>query len=191
MFFCKKCGFSNNYTKDVKNKKTNTSTNYEGIAKIFEKFMQGEEIVENDLKQIKGSQLLKDDKYDVMNKKDQRKFMSVIKNINKNFFVDHADEDNNDNTNIAYYICKYCNFQEPIDPGTIIYTKKYNTNMYDIDDYSYLVYSNTLARTKNYICKNKKCDTHNDINLREAVITKNESDRIIYVCCVCKISMFE
>lgn len=194
MFFCKKCGYSNNYTKDTISKKSNETKKYEEVTNIFEKYMGNEELTEEDIENIMPIQLLQDERYDRMNKKDQRKFMMAVKNVDKKFFADDSENDENDSEqNVAYFICKYCNFTDPIKPGTVIFSKQYNLDSRistEIEDYSHIIHSRILPRTKNYICKNIICDTHKNIDSREAVITKNNADRVIYVCTVCKLGMF-
>ena len=115
--------------------------------------------------------------------------MSQIKAIDSAFFVTEATEDlkgKKIGSNVAYFICKFCKNHKPIQPGTQIYSKNYNTVVsVENDDYTYAIYDYTLARTKNYICKNKKCETHRDDSLKEAVLTKNITDQIVYVCCHC------
>lgn len=190
MFFCRKCGFTNNYVKDNIHRKATGGETHENVSNVFTKFTNGEELNEEDLEGVQGKQLSRDDRFDNMNKKDQRKFMSAIKNVDKGFFAEDSTE--SDYGNIAHHICRSCNFSEPIKTGTVIYTRRYGseTGTSEMEDYSHLIHSNILPRSKNYECKNPKCETHNDINLREAVITKNSKDRTVYVCCVCQMAFF-
>jgi len=194
MYFCKKCNYRYGYVKDVKNKQFGGKNANDNINLIFEKFANREPISADDLADVTGAELLKDDKYDKMNKKDQRMFVTVIKKIDKNFFVESAEESeqNLESTNIAYFACEYCNYHEPMTAGTVLYTKNYNNDIgIDTEDYSMMCHNYSLPRTRNYICHNKKCETHKNIDIREAVLTKNKADRIIYVCCVCSTNWVE
>jgi len=190
MFFCNKCGYLYNYSKGNKHTQIGGESRNNASSNIINKFKNQETIVEDDLANTSGQEILNSDRFDMLNKKEQRKIISLIKEIDKNFFDvnDDVDPDKSENNNSAYFICKSCNNTKLITAGTVVYSKKFNIDAStDVENYEYLVYDNTLARTKNYICKNLKCETHTDINLREAVITKTKNDRVVYVCTVCKI----
>ena len=123
-----------------------------------------------------------------MNKKEQRRLISNFKQIDKQFFADNNPSvpDDKIGVNAAFFICRYCKNYRPIEPGTLIFTKKYNAGSNnDSGDNPLLVHDQTLARTKNYFCHNKKCKTHTDPGLKEAVLTKNELDQMVYVCTQC------
>lgn len=186
MFFCNECRYLFNITKDVKGKqlggKINTSLN-----SFFEKYKKNESIDTDDLKNIKIKDIVNDERYESMNKKDQKKLISFLKEIDKEFIV-NEDDKNSSNKNKAYFICKFCKNDRLIEPGTLIYSRKYGSiNTVESEDYSYVVYDNTLARTKNYICHNPSCETHENPDLREAVLLKNSLYQIIYVCVACKV----
>ena len=186
MFFCEKCRYLFNVTKDVKSKQIGGKIN-EALTIVFDKYANGEKITEKDLKKLKGKDILEDQRFEDMNKKDQRKLISTIKAIDKNFFMEEEPESEEKiGSNIAFFICKFCKNYKPIKPGTIIYSKNYNSsNISEAYDYSYAIYDQTLAHTKNYICKNSKCETHKNINLKEAVLVKNATDQLVYICTQC------
>ena len=183
MFFCDKCQYMFNITKDVKRKQIGGKIN-KALNNVFDKILKMEKISEEDLNNIQGKDLVDDERFETMNKRDQRKIISMVKSINKNFFVE--DEEVKIGSNIAYFICRFCKNYKPITPGTLIYSKSYNTNRdNEIEDYSYAIYDSTLSRTRNYICRNEKCPTHKNSEDQEAVLTKNSLDQIVYVCTVC------
>ena len=187
MFFCEKCRYMFNITKDIKNKQMGGKIN-NALTVIFNKFDANEKINEKNLVKLKGTDLIEDERFDKLNKKDQKKLMSIIKAIDRNFFVEEkSEEPKKIGDNSAYLICKFCKNHKPIKPATLIYSKNYNIATIETEDYAYACYDNTLARTRNYICKNPKCETHlsgND-SLKEAVVTKNATDQVVYVCCHC------
>ena len=184
MFFCEKCRYLFNVTKDVKSKQIGGAIN-EALTNIFDKIKNNEPLTESDLVEIKGKDLVADERFEIMNKKDQRKIISMVKAIDKSFFVEQ-ETSNKVPTNIAYFICKYCKNFKPIKPGTLIYSKNYNiNNSAEAEDYTYAIYDQTLARTRNYICRNTKCETQQDDSIKEAVITKNANDQLVYVCTNC------
>jgi hypothetical protein len=90
----------------------------------------------------------------------------------------------------AYFICYNCGYNTNIEPGTVIYS-----NGLDImrenskENISLLCKDKTLPRTKDYICINKSCISHekSNMNLKEAIIyrLKHPSYNINYVCTLC------
>jgi hypothetical protein len=186
MFFCEKCRYLFNITKDIKSRqiggKINTS-----LTVVFNKFASNEKIEGKDLGKLKGTDLIEDERFDKLNKKDQKKLTSIVKAINKNFFDEDDDksEEKKLASNVAFFICKFCKNHKPIKPGTLIYSKNYNTATIETEDYAYTIYDNTLERTRNYICPNPKCASHSDDSTKEAVLTKNATDQVVHVCCVC------
>lgn len=186
MFFCNECRYLFNITKDIKGKQLGGKINV-SLNNLFEKYNKNEKIDSDDLKNIKIKNILNDERFEAMNKKDQKKMLSFLKDIDKEFVVDNNDEKKDPNKNTVHFICKFCKNNRLIEPGTLIYSRKYGSiNAVEAEDYSYVVYDNTLARTKNYICKNTSCETHENHDLREAVLLKNNLYQIIYVCTVCK-----
>lgn len=190
MFFCEKCRYLFNVTKDVKSKQIGGKIN-KALTNIFQKISGTEALTNDDLADVAGRHILEDDRYEAMSKKDQRKIVSLVKAVDKNFFVADggADTKGRLGTNEAYFICKYCKNYKPIEPGTLIYSKVYNaTTIGETADYTYAIYDQTLVRTRNYICKNTKCKSHTDDQVKEAVLTKNAMDQVVYVCTACTTS---
>lgn len=186
MFFCDKCRYLFNVTKDVKSKQIGGKIN-EALNIIFNKYNNNEQIQEKDLKKINGKDILDDERYENMTKKDQRKLVSLVKSIDKNFFVEQTQPvETKIGSNLAYFICKYCKNSKPIKPGTLIYSKNYNaTSSAETDDYTFAIYDQTLPRTKNYMCKNPDCESHKNDSVKEAVLTKNSIEQIVYICVSC------
>ncbi|BCS82952.1 putative DNA-dependent RNA polymerase subunit rpb9 [Cotonvirus japonicus] len=186
MIFCEKCRYLFNITKDVRTKQVGGKIN-NALNNIFDKFQNNTQIIDSDLKRIKGKDLTDDERFENMTKKNKKKLTQIIKAIDKTFFIEEQDDESEEiSSNKAYFICKYCKNYRPINAGTVIYTKNYDTNEESgIENYDHFVYDQTLPRTKNYICKNDDCETHENPNLKEAVLTKNSGDQIIYICTVC------
>lgn len=183
MFFCEKCNYIYNITKDVKTQKQDSKIG-QILNNFFEKISKGLQIEINDLDGLSGNDILNDERFENTNQKNQKSILSAIKNIDKTFFANTTKQ--NGNTTISYFICKQCKFSTKIKPGTTIYTKVYNANLEtDTEDYTYAKYDSTLLRTKNYICKNKECKSHNNSSTKEAVLTKNNVGQIVYVCTIC------
>lgn len=188
MLFCEKCRNAYNVTKDVKNKQVGGKTG-DRLDNLFNKFLSEEEITENDINKINYKDIYSDERYDTMNKKNQKKFISTIKAIDKTFFVADEKETELSNSSVdAYLICRFCKNSKLIEPGTSIYSWNYDQGAsVETEDYAHnkMIYDYTLPRTKNYICKNLKCKTHKNDELKEAVLTKNVSEKLVYICTEC------
>lgn len=133
----------------------------------------------------------KNDRFDSTNKKEKDQVKKAVpKNNDKKTEKYQDNEPKNQETDFgsttAYFFCKNCKNYKPIKPGTLIYSKNYNaTNSVEMEDYTFSIYDQSLARTRNYICRNKNCATHKDDTNKEAVLTKNKSEQIVYICTVC------
>lgn len=186
MYFCDKCRFMFDVTKDIKSIQNGGKIN-KYLLNLINKFENGDQIDENDINKISKRELLDFDGFDNLTKKKQQKIISMIKNIDPNFFtVDKNQEGGSSLNKSAYFICKFCQNSKPVKPMTLIYTKIFGLsgNPNSIN-YNYVKDDHALFRTRNYICKNDKCETHNNINLKEAALIKNSDDQIVYVCTVC------
>lgn len=95
-----------------------------------------------------------------------------------------------DDMQAAYRICKNCSYHEKILETTLILSR-INTNISTSveEDYSYMVYDQTLPHTRDYKCKNKSCKTHSDPTQKNAVWfrPKLNSYSTYYGCTICKI----
>lgn len=180
MFFCDNC----EYLYDIKKTAfTKSDSEISGNIDIFfEKFLNNVPIQLKDIEKLTPAIIINDNRYEDMSMKLKKKLSSTIKAIDSNFFNSKEEKDN---TNNAYFVCKKCKFNKKIKPGTIIYTKNVTENHNENVNYKILVNDNTLARSKSYICQNKKCESHNDKSNREVVMTKMESGNIVYICTVC------
>jgi hypothetical protein len=94
----------------------------------------------------------------------------------------------NDNTsNLAFFVCANCSFTRKIEPGTLIFSRTSTAINYGVDDYDDMENILTLPITRNYICPNDKCPSHEDYNKKEAVFFRvNNTYAVKYVCITCK-----
>lgn len=154
------------------------------LDSVFFKFSNSEFLDKADLESLTLRDVKNDPRFDVkMNVKRQTKFKSWIKNADPQFMIEDAKGPSNSN---AYFICKRCFNTKPIEPGTVIYSENSGGNVNE--DYTYTIHDPTLCRTRNYICKNKKCPSLTDDSLKEAVITKNSIDQVVHICTACTTS---
>ena len=91
------------------------------------------------------------------------------------------------NKNLAYYRCTYCNFTEPIKPGTLIYSKSSDREIGQTSfDTTNMKYNPIIPYTRNYICPNEKCISHKNPKKKEAKFFRvGDNYQIIYICMAC------
>ena len=105
------------------------------------------------------------------------------------------DNNNNNNVNLsdkAVFKCSNCGYMKEIEPGTLILSRAGQKSsvefLSDRFKYSEMVHDLTLPHTRNFICPNKICKSHNDSSIREAVFFKpnKSSYNIVSVGKVCQ-----
>ena len=93
-------------------------------------------------------------------------------------------------SNNVSFSCKNCTNKVAIVKTTLLYVIHYeNNNNDDIirDDIELLIKDPLLAHTNNYVCINAQCETHKNINKKDAVMTKSKNKyNIEYICTICK-----
>jgi hypothetical protein len=179
MFFCPNC----NTKFDITNK--NDLNLQKGGFKISEflRTLLDDKITYEDLKKNKVNlnNIIRTKEYGKYSKHNKQKINNkinkLLKNVNKT----------NKNINKVVLICHNCGTEEDIIDGTCIYSKNNDDNIKNIKDYSYMKDSEIVPRTTNYICNNKKCQTHKNNSLKEAIFFKDKKNNynIIYLCLVC------
>ena len=90
----------------------------------------------------------------------------------------------------AYYICLKCSFSKEIPSGKMIMYRKNTINdtepYIDIRGIKNKRFSKILAHTSDYICVNKKCESHKDKTKKDAVIYRTPKIiKIYYICVTC------
>ena len=85
----------------------------------------------------------------------------------------------------AVFLCDSCGYIEPIQPGTVVYSKDYG-DMGEGEDLDYAVYDPAAGRTRTYLCPEPSCGTHQTPELREAVLVKDSFGVLVYICTVCQ-----
>jgi hypothetical protein len=98
------------------------------------------------------------------------------------------EESNKQKLDKAYFICKNCGNRKPIEPGTLIFSRVSSdvAQSYTSSDVNDMKFSDILPRTRKYICLNNKCESHTNLNKREAVFFRiNNSFKVKYICTTC------
>ena len=170
MKFCPKCF----YILDIgKSSLGNVDQKYEEILTVNDLFK-----IEDDLSKYKAmfskDDLYKNKKYIKLSKEEKDKYNIIFKDII--------------NTG-AEFKCNNCNYIEPIVETTLLYsfTKEdtYET-INTLEENKLLCMDPLLPHTKDYTCKNPKCETHKNLSIKDSVFYKEKkSYRVKYICNTC------
>jgi hypothetical protein len=153
----------------------NVNTNINQSTKIINMYLNGIDISSEN---IDLEILQKNPEFTKLKDKDKKELIKIIKSID-------------DDTSTAYMICKNCSYSERIIKRTMILNKMSNNtennNSVDQTKYKFMKYLDILPHTRDYICKNKSCATHQDYKLKDAKWFRpiKDSYKLYYVCCVC------
>ena len=193
--FCLKCGTLFNITQNIKLFKRSQSggkTPAEKIDRVLAKIESRKEIDERDLKDITYDDLNSYAEFSNLARKKKTEILSKIKKVIPGYdkvSKDVQKESEIDTDNKPYYICYECYNFVSIKAGDEIYSMELMSDDKNVkEDFDHLIHDPTYNRTKVYICENKKCPTHKDPDLREAIMTHNAQYNLRYVCTVCKAS---
>ena len=193
--FCPKCGTLFNITQNIKLFKRSQSggkTVAGRIDKLLDKIETRKDIDEKDLKDITYDDLNSYAEFNSLARKRKTEIISKIKKIIPGYDKISKEEKEDDDTetdNKPYYICYECYNFVPIKAGDEIYSMELMGDDQNVkEDFEHLIHDPTYNRTKVYICENKKCPTHKEPDLREAIMTHNAQYNLRYVCTVCKSS---
>jgi hypothetical protein len=177
----------------ITNDSTTTDQHGGTISNIIDMILDKQPIDEKILQNISVTDLIKHDKYKKLKSKKKELVYNKIQDLlplNKKKILltkQHKPKE----TNVAYYVCSTCGPIKRIEPKTLIYSRKAEalSQNYSTSNYTNMLYSDILSRTRRYKCPNDKCESHKDNKKREAVFfRKNNSYEIKYICTSCKTS---
>lgn len=150
----------------------------ENILKVINMFKNDIDITNE---KIDIDKLVKSKEYLNLKDKEKKELLKIIKTIE-------------DDSLSAFMICKNCSYCEKITTRTMVLNKMSanSTTGNELNDYSkykFMRYDNTLPHTRDYICKNKDCDTHKNPELKDAKWFRpnQKTYETFYVCTVCGI----
>jgi len=189
--FCRKCGNFNDITQNIKLFKARQKggkTSAEMINDLLDKFNNGEEIEKEDLKSLSLSDLNSYSAFSELSRKKKTDILSKIKKIDPRLFDKKEIDDEEERDNSPYYICYQCYHYEPITSGEVIYSVSLGgtEDQSDKIDNTHLIKDPTFLHTHTYICENKKCETHKNPELRDAIMTHTPQYNSQFICTVCK-----
>jgi hypothetical protein len=150
------------------------------IEQIIEKLSTNQNVTDNELGDFKLEQFLKHKAYQKLDKKIKPTVQTKL-----TAFYEKLED-----ATSAYYHCGICSYAKPIEPETLVASRmgSGSTNMYmNMDKLKNRVNNSILPYTRNYICTNKNCVSHNDHTKREAVMFRvGSSVQMWYTCCACQ-----
>ena len=176
MFFCPKCKYSLDISRNISNDKT---VKIITAPKIFIN-----QILENKLSNIRINFTEKELK--------KEKEFNKLDSKNKQILLDEFSNSLSNNINTAYFECKTCQYITQIKPGTIIYKSSKTISDKTINNFDKYCSDKTLPRTKDFICPNAKCVTNKKSEManKEAIFFRQKSNsyELTYLCCSCNTS---
>jgi hypothetical protein len=96
-----------------------------------------------------------------------------LKETDKNEIIKILKSSEIDESLSAYRICKNCSYFERLVGRTLVLsrmnTEASMSGTTDLSKYKYMIHDKTLPHTRDYICKNDKCESHKNHEKRNAV----------------------
>lgn len=187
MFFCPECDNSFNITKTLPQHKTEGQTGGDRYETFIKKTLANEDVEQFDTNGLTLDELTKSAEYKRLKQREKERVHNML---NELLPLDKKNLPKADKTkkHTAFYICTKCGYNEPIKSGTMIFSRTSNdvSQSYISRDIKEMVHSDILKRTRRYICPNKDCVSHKDIQQREAIMfRRNNSYQMIMICEAC------
>jgi hypothetical protein len=96
-----------------------------------------------------------------------------LKEADRNEIIKILKSSEFDESLSAYRICKNCSYFERLVGRTLVLsrmnTEATMSGVIDLSKYKYMIHDKTLPHTRDYICKNDKCESHKNHEKRDAV----------------------
>jgi DNA-directed RNA polymerase subunit M/transcription elongation factor TFIIS len=137
---------------------TETKTNEDEISKIIQLYKNGDNIsnFNIDIKLVTAS-----DDFKKLKDTQQKELLKILKSS-------EIDESLS-----AFRICKNCSYFERLVGRNLVLSRMNSgasvSGIIDLSKYKYMINDKTLPHTRNYICKNDKCESHKNFEKRNAV----------------------
>ena len=115
-----------------------------------------------------------------------------LKETDKNEIIKILKSSEIDESLSAYRICKNCSYFERLVGRTLVLsrmnTEASMSGTTDLSKYKYMIHDKTLPHTRDYICKNDKCESHKNHEKRNAVWFRPQmnSYSTYYGCVTCE-----
>lgn len=175
--YCPKCNYLLDITKTIeKGAEDDTIITPLNMNQFINLALSDKEIDDNHTVTFSINDLSNNPKFKKMDKESQK------------FIITRYDELKNASTgrHSAFFQCNSCGYSKAIKPGTLLFNRSYVIEDI-VEDPRMKTIDPTLPRTKDYVCRNDKCESHKNLDLKEAVFfRKKNSFQLTYVCCLCE-----
>jgi DNA-directed RNA polymerase subunit M/transcription elongation factor TFIIS len=137
---------------------TDTKSNENQVSKLIQLYKNKEDIsnINIDIKLVTSNT-----EFNKLKESDRNEIIKILKSS-------EIDESLN-----AYRICKNCSYFERLVGRTLVLsrmnTEATMSGVIDLSKYKYMIHDKTLPHTRDYICKNDKCESHKNHEKRNAV----------------------
>ena len=190
MFYCPNC----NNTYDIARTSTQIGGDFglsttdsemlEGganLQNLFDKILKDQVISLDDVKGIDMKNMVKSMEYKKLTKHEKEKIYNKIQDIlpkDKKKIIENKPHEVGDE-NLAFFVCSNCGYSIKIKEGTKIFSRTSDnlSQSYATGDYSDMLNSNILPRTRKYVCQNDKCESHKNPVKREAVFFRKNNSK--------------
>lgn len=182
MYFCPNCNNVFNITK-ISNQSGGKST--DDISALVTKLLNNEHIDDTN---ISFEDIAQTTAYKKLKPKQKEFVHNKIQDIIGSNKEKLLEEKPVYNLEKVYFICTNCGYKKPIEKGTLIFSKVSSeiSQTYSPIEVDTMKYSDILPRTRKYICPNKNCESHDNLEKREAVFFRmNNTFRVKYICQAC------
>jgi DNA-directed RNA polymerase subunit M/transcription elongation factor TFIIS len=135
-----------------------TKTNEDEITKLIQLYKNGDDIsnFNIDIKLVTAS-----DEFKKLKDTQQKDLLKVLKSS-------EIDESLS-----AFRICKNCSYFERLVGRNLVLSRMSSeasiSGIVDLSKYKYMIHDKTLPHTRDYLCKNDKCESHKNHDKRNAV----------------------
>ena len=185
MFLCPKCDNLFDITQEPTQK---------GGADFYEelinKILTKKPITSDDIKKIQFDKFNKHRAYTKLTSKNKNLVFNTIQDMlpKKSKKIMKTIIDDRKHQRDAYFSCPNCGYTEKIKPDTLIYKKSSHKNITSgYTDQFDMIWSPIIPRTSNYMCLNKKCESHTQPEKRAAVFYRlGDTYNLKYICLVCR-----
>jgi DNA-directed RNA polymerase subunit M/transcription elongation factor TFIIS len=135
-----------------------TKTNEDEITKLIQLYKNGDDIsnFNIDIKLVTTS-----DEFKKLKETQQKELLKILKSS-------EIDESLS-----AFRICKNCSYFERLVGRNLVLSRMSSeasiSGIVDLSKYKYMIHDKTLPHTRDYLCKNDKCESHKNHEKRNAV----------------------
>ena len=157
---------------------------------LIQKILNNQPLSEEEIKDVSVKNITQTDVFKRLMPKFREYIYNKIQDLlpNEKKKIIHAKEQAPLGENPAFFLCNNCGYNKKINPGTLIFSRSSESisQRYSTTDYTNMLHSDILPRTRRYRCPNEDCISHKDPEKKEAIFFRmNNSYRVKYICVAC------